>query len=912
MVTTADTTRRSALTKIVSLAAHREENSLVVRGSRGSGRTHLLESALEAVSVRSILVRVNRSEMDYPLSGLSAVFAKVGDSRLAEFSGRFALVSSAPDDLFAAADQLLTLLRGLSLEPVMILIDDVDFMDAESLSILGYVSTRLTSTNICLVVTARAGADAPDAARPSPAAVFSGAPTVTLAPLSGAETRELISSVASPALDDSTRQIVAEYADGNPLAVFEIVQALPTMTASVHIPLVLPFRLGASAQAVAAEAISTLPDPVVFVLQKISSAPLTSIEALVDSDAAASDALDELVASHLVTVESHHVRVADNLVRSGTYWGMPSNERRAIHRELAVDSTAFDPPLALWHESWASARGARADELLLAAASLAKRGYPGAAVELAERAIATRSNDDVVIAELADLSDALLGRGSLTLALRYCQEALTLDTSVSDDLALQSIKLQAEFLRDEYIAPNEVEARLTPPAAAPSAQSNQVLLSAAVAHAERGEIADAREITDHLAGLRRGESVNESLYWPLALVRALSGVLEPLALAATIAPDPATQPLAAQVAAGRALSFAEHHSESRKTFVGLLVHAPETDRRLIESARIFAAENDIRSGYLQHAMSFIDGLPHESEVLRFRRVTLQGWSAETRGQKAEATPFFAEGAELLEHERNPVLAARYFSLQGTFDLMHGDIDRSLDHFHRVRSITKSLTMAFHARHNVDLIEATVLSGAAREARALMLEFDELRAQLPSHWSTLAAARGRALLAPDERVIASFDEAITSYKPDDSPYELARLMLAYATRLDQMALSDQAAAAHVGANQIFTSMGAMGWLHTPGIRPQRVAEPPPTTAGLTANLTPGELDVVRLLGRGYRNKEIAARLFVSLRTVEVRLTQIYRKSGARSRSHLLALLANTEPSDVLPGASTVNRQLGGPA
>ena len=56
------------------------------------------------------------------------------------------------------------------------------------------------------------------------------------------------------------------------------------------------------------------------------------------------------------------------------------------------------------------------------------------------------------------------------------------------------------------------------------------------------------------------------------------------------------------------------------------------------------------------------------------------------------------------------------------------------------------------------------------------------------------------------------------------------------------------------------------------------------------LTPGEREIALLVAEGLRNKEIAARLYMSVRTVELRLTTIYRKLGARSRSHLAAMLA----------------------
>jgi DNA-binding NarL/FixJ family response regulator len=65
--------------------------------------------------------------------------------------------------------------------------------------------------------------------------------------------------------------------------------------------------------------------------------------------------------------------------------------------------------------------------------------------------------------------------------------------------------------------------------------------------------------------------------------------------------------------------------------------------------------------------------------------------------------------------------------------------------------------------------------------------------------------------------------------------------------------------------------------------------PPLQNSLLSTLTESELAVLRLMRKGVRNKDIAAALFVSLRTVEVRITQIYRKLEARSRSHLLTLL-----------------------
>ncbi|NUU12425.1 helix-turn-helix domain-containing protein, partial [Curtobacterium pusillum] len=64
---------------------------------------------------------------------------------------------------------------------------------------------------------------------------------------------------------------------------------------------------------------------------------------------------------------------------------------------------------------------------------------------------------------------------------------------------------------------------------------------------------------------------------------------------------------------------------------------------------------------------------------------------------------------------------------------------------------------------------------------------------------------------------------------------------------------------------------------------------PDASAVLTSLTAEERAVVQKVTEGYRNREIASSLFMSQRTVELRLTQIYRKVGARSRSHLVALL-----------------------
>jgi DNA-binding NarL/FixJ family response regulator len=90
-----------------------------------------------------------------------------------------------------------------------------------------------------------------------------------------------------------------------------------------------------------------------------------------------------------------------------------------------------------------------------------------------------------------------------------------------------------------------------------------------------------------------------------------------------------------------------------------------------------------------------------------------------------------------------------------------------------------------------------------------------------------------------------------------------------------------------AEYLFEMLSASGWVNASHESATMIEQP--LQNSLLSTLTESELAVLRLMRKGVRNKDIAAALFVSLRTVEVRITQIYRKLEARSRSHLLTLL-----------------------
>lgn len=190
----------------------------------------------------------------------------------------------------------------------------------------------------------------------------------------------------------------------------------------------------------------------------------------------------------------------------------------------------------------------------------------------------------------------------------------------------------------------------------------------------------------------------------------------------------------------------------------------------------------------------------------------------------------------------------------------------------------------------DLVEAYVRSGRRDEALRLCDAF-ELRALGSGRsWAVAALHRCRGLLAPAAEIDAAFSEALRQHRLSPTPFELARTELCYGERLRRARRRRDASTYLRSALGAFVQLGAAPWADR--ARRELAAtqgRERGNTGGLRAELTPHELRVAALVERGLRNREIAAALFVSERTVEYHLTNIYGKLGVRSRTELTRIL-----------------------
>jgi DNA-binding CsgD family transcriptional regulator len=196
----------------------------------------------------------------------------------------------------------------------------------------------------------------------------------------------------------------------------------------------------------------------------------------------------------------------------------------------------------------------------------------------------------------------------------------------------------------------------------------------------------------------------------------------------------------------------------------------------------------------------------------------------------------------------------------------------------------------------DYIEACIRAGHTQQATQALEVFQEQAEATGRTWALATAARCRGLLALPSEAEAAFAEAYRWHAHCSMPFELARTKLCHGQQLRR---AKQRAAARErlrAALATFEQLGARPWadqaraeLQATGDTARRRAQP------ATSRLTPQEFQVARLVADGRSNRDIAAALFLSAKTVEFHLHSIHRKLGTSSRPQLVHLLLQQPPT-----------------
>jgi DNA-binding CsgD family transcriptional regulator len=185
----------------------------------------------------------------------------------------------------------------------------------------------------------------------------------------------------------------------------------------------------------------------------------------------------------------------------------------------------------------------------------------------------------------------------------------------------------------------------------------------------------------------------------------------------------------------------------------------------------------------------------------------------------------------------------------------------------------------------DAIEAFISSGELGEAEPVLEWLEERGRTLDRPWALATAGRCRGLLSAAEGdlegALAAFESALVQHERVPIPFERGRTLLAYGATQRRAKQKSLARATLSEARVVFDELGARLWTEQARAELARIGGRAPGSE----ELTPTERRVAELVGEGHSNKEVAAALYVGVRTVEAHLTHVYAKLGVRSRGQL---------------------------
>ncbi len=284
-----------------------------------------------------------------------------------------------------------------------------------------------------------------------------------------------------------------------------------------------------------------------------------------------------------------------------------------------------------------------------------------------------------------------------------------------------------------------------------------------------------------------------------------------------------------------------------------------------------------------------------------------GWIEAARGDEAACRAHADEAIELaagFSFGSSTIFAESTLAL---LELGIGQTEAAVD---RLRVLRRTGLFSVYEPNRLfwrpDLIEAGVRSGQLEEAEFTLAELEQQVARTRRPLSLAVLHRCRGMLAADDGFTEAFDTALQWHDASPAAFERARTELCYGERLRRARRRVEARAQLRAAVATFDLLGARPWAERARGELRASGESVRThDASSAEQLTAQELQVARIVAEGATNREAAAALFVSPKTIEAHLHSAYRKLGVRSRPALAHRLrsggADREPHRSQPGA-----------
>jgi DNA-binding CsgD family transcriptional regulator len=884
--------------------------AVLLAGDAGVGKTTLWRVAVEAARARGhcvLTTRPSAAEARLGFAGLRDLLGNVGGEVLDAVPGpqadalRVALLLERPGpvevDQPVVAAALLSALRALSaVQPVLVAVDDAQWLDAPSAAVLGFAWRRMRTEPVGLVFAHRPG-------EPLAAALASveDGRRIAVGPLSMDAIDQLLQRRLGLLFPRPALRRLYSVARGNPFFALELGPAFDRHRAEVAVGASVP--VPARLLDLVAERLAALPAPTREALA-VAAALSQPTPALVAAGMGGQDRLGPAFAAKVLELDGNRLRFSHPLLASAAYEAIDPLARRALHRRLArvvpdMDEGAHHLALAT-----AEPDAAVADVLERAADHAFRRGATAAAAELYEHARRVTPADAPADRHRRTKR---AGRhhwtaGDIARASALLEEAVAdAPSAAARAEALTQLAWVCVFEGDQPRAADLARRALAEPGARFSARADaENCLAAVLTHMGEDLEAAARHAARAASlGARCGDLLrhNDGLC-QLALTGGLRGDRSADAYLRTAADQ------GEEAAGWRVHGWPSKHAATVALWTDGHHAAAAALRRLLDAAfergdeasvpdllAHLALAEYLAGSWPAAARTATDALeaarqfgerPHQAIALAVRARVM---ASTGRDREARAD---AESALGLTGERGMVIARIHgVSALALLDLLQG---RPQDTADRLRPLRERLLTAGVGEPGAigfvaDEVEALV--ALSRHAAAgELVNWLEARGRALDRASALAAAaRGRGMLAASrgehDAAIEAFERGVAEHDRAAMPFERGRTLLHLGAAQRRAKHKHAGRATLVEALGSFEALGAKPWIAQAAgelaqISGRRRAEP-----GLTAT----EARIVSLVAEGRTNKQVAAALYLSPKTVEGHLRNVFRKVGVRSRTAL---------------------------
>ena len=898
--------------------------ALVLSGSAGVGKTALWSLGVrEAALAFRVLTchpgelgtKVSYSGLSELLDGLESEVALL-PAELSHALGqalRLEPVSQGGTDHASVALAVASVLRSAAAQPLVLAIDDLQWLDPSSSRVLGFALRRLTDHPVGVLASQRSEVTSELLAAGLPRDRIS---LLELGPLSEVEVDQLIRLRIGAAL---LRPLVAQIhqaSGGNPLFALELARA--ALHALRPLAAGEPLPLSNTLRELMGRRIASVSAPTREVLLLVAAAA-DATEALVERALGhhALAAVRRAMDAGLLTSQRGHLRFTHPLLAATAYDAADPVRRRRIHLLLA--SLAVDvEERARQSSAAAELPDANLAAQVEAGAHVAyARGAPDAAGALAERALALTPEADLAdglrraitaadsfwdagdvgrsVALLERLMDQLPAGSDRAKVLRRLATATAFLSSwtAAQPLLVQGIAEAGDDLTLRAVLHRDLAFFIMQ---AGDVRASTRDAAEAIRYADRSQDADViadAETTFLLQAVITGEAPDD-LRSRLARLAAL--------------PDTEDQwiPTGSRlVLIGAMLKWVDDFDAARALLTS--AYTKRWNRQedgLLIPALFQLGELECWAGHLEEAQALAK-LAHDTE----RRSPRQGarqmvlypeaLAAARAGDSEHARALAQECLDLTDHTGDGRHQMRALTALGFIDISEGDFESAVTRLDRVDMLQHDLGYSHPGviRSAADHIEALIGIGDLTAAqRRLSLLADQAKSS-GSGWATTTELRCRGMLAAKrgdlESAVIALNASVTASERLPDPLERSRTLLALGGVLRRQRRRSEAFDVFARAKEMCDLMGAALWSAKAAAEIQRLQGRGRTTDGLT----PMETQVAELVAAGRSNKEVAAEIYLSLKTVEAHLSSVYRKLGVRSRTELAAHLLTRATTDI---------------